>query len=138
MSWPAGLPLRPLYRSVDFLRSDRHAELDGIPADRRMIGMVVTAEPFHQINTPAQRQHLPETTIPVMVTAIAELEQAVTITGASLADLLCAAVDADAVDLRQMFPRYEFLENNAVLEQGWSAIPFARPRRPRNPNGAVA
>lgn len=61
-----------------------------------------------------------------------------TITGASLADLLCAAVDADAVDLRQMFPRYEFLENNAVLEQGWSAIPIARPRRPRAQNGAFA
>ncbi|MFJ9195859.1 hypothetical protein [Streptomyces globisporus] len=135
---PVNKGFEQINRSVDFLRSGNHPELEGIPTDRRMIGMVVTAEPFHQINTPAQRQHLPKTTIPVMVTAIAELEQAVTITGTSLADLLCTAVDADAVDLRQMFPRYEFLENNAVLEQGWSAIPFARPRRPRAQNGAIA
>ncbi|GGZ55153.1 hypothetical protein GCM10010387_56580 [Streptomyces inusitatus] len=117
--------------SVDLLRSDKHPELADIPTDRRMIGMVVTAEPFHQINTPAHRTDLPKTKIPVMVTSIAELEQAVTITGTSLAKLLCAAVDAGAADLRQLFPQYEFLEHNAVLEEGWSAIPFARPRRPR-------
>ncbi|MFE7515666.1 hypothetical protein ACFU8I_31240 [Streptomyces sp. NPDC057540] len=134
---PINKGFEQINRSVDLLRSGKHPELAGIPTDRRMIGMVVTAEPFHQINTPAQREHLPETKIPVMVTAIAELEQAVTITGTSLADLLGAAVDADAVDLRQLFPQYEFLEHNAVLEQGWSAIPFARPRRPRAQSAAV-
>ncbi|MFE5766989.1 hypothetical protein ACFQ7O_01275 [Streptomyces sp. NPDC056485] len=66
-----------------------------------------------------------------MVTSIAEPEQAATITGTSLAKLLRAAVDAGAQDLRQLFPRCEFLKHNAVLERGWSAIPFARPRRPR-------
>ncbi|MFC7924753.1 hypothetical protein [Streptomyces cinereoruber] len=134
---PINKAFKQINRSVDLVRSGKHPELAGIPTDRRMIGMVVTAEPFHQINTPAQREHLSKTTIPVMVTAIAELEQAVTITDTSLAGLLRAALDADAVDLRQMFPRYEFLENNAVLEQGWSAIPFARPRRPRARNDAA-
>ncbi|MFI8515940.1 hypothetical protein ACIGHB_32955 [Streptomyces sp. NPDC085460] len=135
---PINKGFEQINRSVDFLRTGRHPELADIPAGRQMIGMVVTAEPFHQINTPAQRKHLPETKIPVMVTAISELEQAVTITGASLAELLRAAVDASAVDLRQMFPRYEFLDHNAVLEQGWSAIPFARPRRPRAQDAAAA
>ncbi|MEU9998159.1 hypothetical protein [Streptomyces sp. NPDC050848] len=125
-------------RSVDFLRFGDHPALATIPTDRRVIGMVVTAEPFHQINTPAHRVDLPETKIPVMVTSIAELEQAVTITGTSLAKLLCAAIDAGAVDLRQLFPQYDFLEHNVVLEQGWSAIPFARPRRPRAQDGATA
>lgn len=115
-------------RSVDLLRSGKHPELADIPADRRMIGMVVTAEPFHQINTPEHRAALPDTKIPVMVTSVAELEDAVTITSTSLAKLLCAADDAGVAYLRQLFPQYEFLEHNAVLEQGWSAIPFARPR----------
>lgn len=118
-------------RSVDLLRSGKHPELADIPADRRMIGMVVTAEPFHQINTPEHRVALPDTEIPVMVTSIAELEDAVTITSTSLAELLRAADDAGVAYLRQLFPQYEFLEHNAVLEQGWSAIPFALPRRPR-------
>ncbi|MET9396086.1 nuclease-related domain-containing protein [Kitasatospora sp. NPDC002965] len=125
-------------RSVRLLRSGKHPELAGIPTDRRMLGMVVTMEPFHQINTPAHRVDLPGTDIPVMVTSIAELEAAVTITGTSLADLLPAAYDTDAVYLSQLFPQYEFLEHNAVLEQGWSAIPFARPRRPRAQDGRGA
>ncbi|MFM9582442.1 nuclease-related domain-containing protein [Streptomyces caniscabiei] len=125
-------------RSVDLLRSGKHPELADIPADRRMIGMVVTAEPFHQINTPAHRVDLPDTKIPVMVTSIAELEDAVTITSTSLAKLLCAADDAGVVSMRQLFPQHEFLEHNAVLEQGWSAIPFARPRRPRAEDTAAA
>ncbi|MFD5878482.1 hypothetical protein [Streptomyces yangpuensis] len=135
---PIGKGFDQINRSVEFLRAGTHPELARIPSGRRMIGMVVTAEPFHQINTPAHRVDLPKTEIPVMVTSVAELEQAVTITGSSLADLLCAAVDSGAVDLRQEFPRYEFLEHNAVLEQGWSAIPFARRRRPRGQDAAAA
>ncbi|MEU6299996.1 hypothetical protein [Streptomyces erythrochromogenes] len=73
-----------------------------------------------------------------MVTSIAELEQAVTITGTSLAKLLCAAFDARAMYLRQLFSQYEFLKHNAILQQGWSAIPFARPRRPQAQDTAVA
>ncbi|WP_069812680.1 hypothetical protein [Streptomyces sp. TP-A0874] len=124
--------------SVDLLRSGKYPELADIPADRRMIGMVVTAELFHQINTPAYRAALPDTDIPVMVTSIAELEDAVTITSTSLAKLLCAADDAGVANLRQLFPQYEFLEHNAVLEQGWSAIPFARPCQPRSQDTAAA
>ncbi|ROR33849.1 hypothetical protein [Kitasatospora cineracea] len=98
-----------------------------------MIAMVLVAEQFHQINTPAQRATLaPAPEIPVIFASITELEQAVTITGASLAEMLHAAIDANVAYLRQMFSRYDFLEHNAVLEQGWSAIPFARPRRPRS------
>ncbi|MFG2334660.1 hypothetical protein ACGFMM_34355 [Streptomyces sp. NPDC048604] len=124
--------------SVDLLRSGKHPELSGIPADCRMIGMVVTAEPFHQINTPAHRVDLPATDIPVMATSIAELEEAVTTTGTSLAKLLCAADDAGVVNLRQLFPQYDCLKHIAVLEQGWHAIPFARPRRPRAHGAAAA
>ncbi|MER5352642.1 nuclease-related domain-containing protein [Kitasatospora sp. NPDC002551] len=131
-------PFKQINKSVRLLRDGGHQELAGIPADRPMLGMVVTMEPFHQINTPAHRVALPATEIPVMVTSIGELEDAVTITGTSLADLLRAAYDAEVVYLRQQFPRYEFLEHNAVLEQGWSAIPFARPRRPRAQDDRVA
>ncbi|MGW6557666.1 hypothetical protein [Streptomyces hydrogenans] len=131
---PISKGVKQINRSVELLRSGEHPELADIPADRQLIGMVMTAEPFHQINTPEQRKHLPKTTVPVMVTSISELEQAVTITGTSMASLLRSAVAADAVNLRQLFPQYEFLEHNVILEQGWSAIPFARPRQPRARN----
>lgn len=121
-------------RSVDLIRSEARPEFDHIPRDRQMVGMVVTAEQFHQINTPEFRTGLPSTTVPVTVTSIHELEDAVTITGTSLADVLRASAAANGAALRPLFPGHKFLDHNAVLEQAWSAIPFARPR-PAPPTG---
>ncbi|MEU4080425.1 nuclease-related domain-containing protein [Streptomyces venezuelae] len=116
--------------SADRIRSGAHPEFDHIPRDRPMVGMVVTAEQFHQINTPEHRSELPSTSVPVTVTSVQELEDAVTITGTSLADVLRASAGGGGAALRPLFQGHKFLDHNAVLEQGWSAIPFARPRGP--------
>ncbi|MFE1190118.1 nuclease-related domain-containing protein [[Kitasatospora] papulosa] len=116
--------------SADRIRSGAHPEFDHIPRDRPMVGMVVTAEQFHQINTPEHRSELPSTSVPVTVTSIQELEYAVTITGTSLVDVLRASAAGGGAALRSLFLGHKFLDHNAVLEQGWSAIPFARPRGP--------
>ncbi|TLQ39237.1 nuclease-related domain-containing protein [Streptomyces marianii] len=116
--------------SADRIRSGAHPEFDHIPRDRPMVGMVVTAEQFHQINTSEHRSELPSTSVPVTVTSIQELEDAVTITGTSLADVLRASAAGGGAALRPLFQGHTFLDHNAVLEQGWSAIPFARPRDP--------
>ncbi|WP_406451243.1 hypothetical protein OH768_07335 [Streptomyces sp. NBC_01622] len=72
---------RKAFRQVDNsatrIRSRAHPEFGHIPRDRQMLGMVVTAEQFHQINTPEHRTELPPTTVPVTVTSIQELEDAV-------------------------------------------------------------
>ncbi|MFJ4790841.1 nuclease-related domain-containing protein [Streptomyces sp. NPDC088794] len=123
---------RKAFRQVDNsavrIRSGAHPEFDHIPGDRQMVGMVVTAEQFHQINAPDIRAGMPATTVPVTVTSIQELEDAVTITGTSLADVLRASASHDGAALRPLFQGHKFLDHNAVLEQAWSAIPFARPR----------
>lgn len=119
---------RQVAKSADRIRSGAQPEFDHIPGDRQMLGMVVTAEQFHQINTPEIRAGMPSTTVPVTVTSIQELEDAVTITGTGLADVLRASAVGDGAALRPLFKGHTFLAHNAVLEQGWSAIPFARPR----------
>ncbi|WP_217231221.1 hypothetical protein [Streptomyces anulatus] len=62
--------------------------------------------------------------------AIREPEDAVTTTGTSLADVLRASAVAGGVALRPLFQGHKFLDHNALLAQGWSAIPFARPVGP--------
>ncbi|MEU6611887.1 hypothetical protein ABZ922_43970 [Streptomyces shenzhenensis] len=42
--------------------------------------LIVTMEPFHIVNAPAQRPQLPATMVPVTVSNISELENMVTIT----------------------------------------------------------
>ncbi|HEY8986632.1 MAG TPA: nuclease-related domain-containing protein [Streptomyces sp.] len=115
-------------KSVKRISSGDHPEFGHIPRDRTMLGMVITAEHFHQINTPELRAGFPPADIPVTVASIHELEQAVTLTGTSLADLLLASAAQRGTTLRELFPAYEFLERNEILEKAWKAIPLTRDR----------
>lgn len=45
-----------------------------IPADRPLVGLVVTAEPFYTANTPPVREVLPDPGIPIMTISLRELE----------------------------------------------------------------
>jgi hypothetical protein len=45
-----------------------------IPADRPLVGLVVTGEPFHTANSEAVRQRLPNPGIPVLTISLRELE----------------------------------------------------------------
>ncbi|MET4096417.1 hypothetical protein [Arthrobacter sp. UYCu712] len=45
-----------------------------IPADRPLVGLVVTAEPFYTANTPPVREVLPDPGIPTMTISLRELE----------------------------------------------------------------
>lgn len=117
-------------RKTDRLIADNHPAFAEIPHDLPRRGMVVTMEPFHLINTVELRAKIPDIGIPVTVTSIHELEQAVTITDVSLADLLLTdAQQQSALSLQQLFTGHEFLEHNPVLEQAWEAIPLPGNRR---------
>lgn len=63
-------------------------------------------------------------TIPITTASIHELEQAVTITDISLAELLLTNPPNGALSLQQLFTGHEFLEHNPILEEAWKAIPL--------------
>jgi hypothetical protein len=64
------------------------ASFEGIPNDRRLIGLVVTMEPFHTVDTPFTRSYLPKCDIPFRVCSAFELEHLVTVSDASAGRLL--------------------------------------------------
>lgn len=45
-----------------------------VPADRPLVGLVVTAEPFYMANTPPVRKVLPDPGIPILTISLRELE----------------------------------------------------------------
>ncbi|MEV0226598.1 hypothetical protein [Streptomyces sp. NPDC050704] len=106
------------------LIADRHTAFAHIPTDRPVLGMVITLEPFHLINTPKLRASFPAITTPVTISSIHELEQAVTITDTSLASVLLGRTDKGGASLRDLFSGHEFSDHNPILEKAWSAIPM--------------
>lgn len=59
--------------------------------------------------------------------SIHELEQAVTITDVTLADLLLSdSQQQKTLSLQQLLTGHKCLEHNPILEQAWEAIPLPR------------
>lgn len=56
------------------LITERHADFAHIPGDRPMIGLVVTMEPFHTVNTPFVSGALEACSIPYRVASAEEIE----------------------------------------------------------------
>lgn len=61
-----------------------------VPADRPIVGVVVTAEPIYMANDPEVRALLPETSIPIGVVALRDLERLATFKPEFLANTLLA------------------------------------------------
>ncbi|TWF92357.1 hypothetical protein FHX80_12677 [Streptomyces brevispora] len=123
------------------LISSGRREFAGVPAGRPVHGLVVTMEPFHIVNAPGQRPHLPDTTVPVTVCSISELENLVTITDAPLGQLLLErAGDAQrsTYALREALSGHTHARN-AVLDAGWDSYPWRQAeaaQTPTEPAGA--
>ncbi|WP_327738932.1 MULTISPECIES: hypothetical protein [Streptomyces] len=109
--------------------AEGHVAFAHIPRDRPVLGMIVTMEPFHLINTPELRAAIEPTRTPVTVSSIHEVEQAVTITDVSLAGLLLASTRGDGLTLQELFKGHQFTKHNAVLERAWESIPMPRDGR---------
>ncbi|MEV5979603.1 hypothetical protein [Streptomyces sp. NPDC052114] len=115
-----------------------HEGFRALPADRSMLGLVVTLGSYYTANSPEFRSTLPQTVIPVGVADIAELESAISITDVRLADVLAAEARPARAgwSLRQAITGHR-LEPNAVLEQARSACPLLRTRRRHAPAGLL-
>lgn len=92
-----------------------------IPADRPLIGLVVTAEPFHTANTKAVRKQLPDPGIPVLTISLRELEVLAAMSPAEVGSALQAtAADNDLYEgplliaLQQLVPNLDEKENELI------------------------
>jgi hypothetical protein len=107
------------------LIADRHPALAAVPADRPVLGLAVTLEPFHVANAPFNL--LPAARTPVTVADAAEIEVLVTITGTSPGRLL---LDRAADDVRSTWSLDTALNGyvrsrNPILDDAWNSYPWA-------------
>ena len=107
-------------------------EFAHIPADRPVLGMIVTMEPYHMVNAPEFRSVLPPGAVSTTIAAIGEVEDAVTVTDTPLSAVLLAGARAGAStpgggwSLRTALGDHP-LGMNPILDQAWAVTPFARP-----------
>ena len=90
------------------LIADRDPALAAVPADRPVLGLAVTLEPFHMAN--AQFDPPPTTRTPVTVADAAEIENLVTITDTPPGQLL---LDRAADTVRSTWPLDTVLQGHA-------------------------
>ncbi|MGW2891818.1 hypothetical protein ACWDDN_42245 [Streptomyces griseoruber] len=113
-------------------------EFAHIPADRPVLGMIVTMEPYHMINAPEFRSVFPAGTVSTTIAAIGEVEDAVTVTDTSLSTILLSGAQAGATtpgggwSLRTALGDHP-LEMNPILDQAWEATPFVAPESATHP-----
>ncbi|MFB7675843.1 hypothetical protein ACFC26_31000 [Kitasatospora purpeofusca] len=112
-----------LQRTANLISSG-HKAFAHIPADRPVLGMVVTMEEYHLVNSPEFRAVLPSVSFPVTVAAASELEEAVT--QPDLADLLRAgSVLPGGWSLRHGLEG-RTIPLNPILAQAWEELPLTK------------
>jgi hypothetical protein len=107
------------------LIADRDPALAAVPADRPVLGMAVTLEPFHVANAPFDL--LPAARTPVTVADAAEIEVLVTITDTPPGRLL---LDRAADTVRSTWSLDTALQDHArgrnpILDEAWNSYPWA-------------
>jgi hypothetical protein len=111
------------------LIADRDPALATVPADRPVLGLAVTLEPFHVANAPFNL--LPAARTPVTVADAAEIEVLVTITDTSPGRLL---LERAADDVRSTWSLDTALDGHArsrnpILDEAWNSYPWASANR---------
>ena len=111
------------------LIADRDPALAAVPADRPVLGLAVTLEPFPVANAPFDLR--PAARTPVTVADTAEIEVLVTITGTPPGRLL---LERAADDVRSTWPLDTALNGHArsrnpILDEAWNSYPWASANR---------
>jgi hypothetical protein len=107
------------------LIADRDPALSAVPADRPVLGLAVTLEPFHIANAPFNL--LPPTHTPVTIADAAEIEVLVTITDIPPGQLM---LDRAADNVRSTWALDTALNSharsrNSILDEAWNSYPWA-------------
>jgi hypothetical protein len=102
-----------------------------IPADRPIVGLIVTLEPFHLANAPFYRLLMPATQTPICVVDASEIEDLVTITDIPASRFLqdwMGDPERSTWALHTVMQGHEN-ERNPILDAAWSTFPWASANR---------
>lgn len=131
-----------IVRSHNFIEDGR-AVLSDIPKDRPHFGLVVTAEPVYLANTHWVREHLGETSLPISVASIRDIENLVRLPASTLAAAIATIMTDDelrtwdlSTAIAHVVPNEaDWGPPNPLVEEGWSAYPWPDEPHPSD-NGA--
>ncbi len=107
------------------LIKQRHRALSNVPADRPIVGLVVTLEPYFQCNSDLVWAR-PESETPIVLAASRELEALVTIADAGVDEFLVDLVRDEELSrwsLGRAVAKHQ-CRRNPILDQAWSRYPF--------------
>jgi len=103
----------------------KNPQFSAIPADRPVLGIIVTAEPFYLANTPWVRDLTEEPSVPTVVASLRDLEFLVTLPSELLQNRLLdiARGAVPGWELRTVLEGAD-LDENTVLKAAWESYPW--------------
>ena len=110
-------------RTADRLLAGQ-AEFSEIPADRPMIGLIVTAEPYYHANSHLVRERIGSTSVPTLTASLRELELLVTLDPTDAEERLKAIVASSDLLPGHWGPRWGQGRLNPILDAAWDAYPW--------------
>lgn len=124
-----GKAFKQIERTASLVR-ERHRAFSHIPADREIVGLVATLEPYFLSNSPLIHQFLPTVSVPATIAAAREVERLVSIgLRQPLPPLLHEVLgDPDrrtwdiSIALRDVEPD----ARNPLLDEAWRELPWTR------------
>lgn len=120
-----GRGFRQIEKTAAMIKA-QHPAFHAIPHDRRVLGLVVTREPFYTANWPHANSFFPTTTVQTAVACIDELESIVTLADTTVDRFLTEIADdplRHTCDLGTSLPGHTFVPN-PVLDRGWRSLPW--------------
>lgn len=122
-----GRAIKQLNTTADMLR-ERHRAVAHVPSDRPLVGLVVTLEPFHTVNSPLVEPWLPKAQLPLSVCSVAELEHLMQIDDGSVGAAIVTAIqDPEKAGWSiGAALKHHSHGRNPVLDQGYEALPWPR------------
>ena len=117
---------RQIDTTAELIRSSR-PEFAAIPADRPILGMAATLQPFHIANSSDHRQLMPATTVPMTVISATEVETLVTLDVPSVSRFLidlAADVERSTWAVSTVMAKLP-QRPNPILDQGWESYPWS-------------
>lgn len=106
------------------LITERHSDFAHIPADRPIIGLLVTMEPFHTVNTPFVAKSLDGCTVPYRIASAEEIEALVRLHADDLGQRLLDHMndpEREGHSIKTLVVNRE-LQRNTVLDAAWESI----------------
>lgn len=102
---------------------DRHPAFKDVPHDRRILGLVVTMEPYYAWANEVVIPHT-EGSVPKWLASMRELEQLVSLEGIRLDDALTAlAADSTERGVESILAKHKG-GRNSILDAAWARYPF--------------